>query len=125
MADPRLLTISDSAVKHISAIKDSKNDPNLFFRLTVSGGGCSGFKYIYEFDTEKRDDDIVFINNGVAVATDDMSLNFLNGAELDFQQDLMGSRFFVNNPNANSACGCGTSFSMSFDKVPVTLSADK
>ncbi len=117
MTKTRSFTVSDNAAKHINNVKKAKGNPDLFFRLTVSGGGCSGFKYIYAFDTEKHEDDFVVINNNAAVATDPMSLNFLDGAELDFQQDLMGSRFFVHNPNASSGCGCGTSFSMDFEKT--------
>lgn len=120
MTNDRILTISDSAATHIAKVRDAQGKPNLVFRLTVSGGGCSGFKYLYEFDEEIKDGDLQFKNGDVTMVTDDMSLNFINGAELDFQQDLMGSRFFVNNPNANSSCGCGTSFSMGFDNAPVT-----
>lgn len=117
--NPSNFSISANAAAHIAKVRADKNKPDLIFRLTVSGGGCSGFKYIYEFDSEMHDGDKTFEKDGVTVVTDDMSLNFLQGAELDFQNDLMGSRFAVNNPNASSSCGCGTSFSMAFDQAPI------
>ncbi len=125
MTDAREFFISDSAAKHIAQIRDAQSNPDLIFRITVSGGGCSGFKYLYEFEEGIEESDIQFKHGDVTVVTDDMSLNFLNGAELDFQQDLMGSRFAVNNPNASSSCGCGTSFSMAFDNAPISPNANE
>jgi iron-sulfur cluster insertion protein len=91
-------------------------------RLSVSGGGCSGFKYIYNFESgTTMPDDVVVQLNGATLRTDLMSLGFLQNAMLDFAQDMMGSRFMVTNPNAASSCGCGTSFSMKFDQTPMDV----
>ena len=83
-----------------------------FFRVAVLGGGCSGFQYDFSIDVTKQPDDYVFSAHGVEIAIDAMSLDLLDMAELDYKQDLMGSYFTVNNPNATASCGCGTSFSV-------------
>ena len=102
---------SDSAAKRITFLKE--NEPiNNFFRLSVIGGGCSGFQYNFSFDSKRNDDDLIFYNKNVELIVDEISLNFLDGAELDFADDLSGSYFHVKNPNASANCGCGTSFSV-------------
>ena len=83
-----------------------------FFRVAVLGGGCSGFQYDFSIDGKKQADDCVFVSHGVEVVIDEMSLELIDTAELDYRQDLMGSYFAVNNPNATASCGCGTSFSV-------------
>jgi len=83
-----------------------------FFRVAVLGGGCSGFQYDFSIDQSRSDNDIVFHAHGVEVVVDDMSLELIDNAELDYVQDLMGSYFAVTNPNATASCGCGTSFSV-------------
>ena len=83
-----------------------------FFRVAVLGGGCSGFQYDFSIDGTKQADDCVFVSHGVEVVIDEMSLELIDTAELDYKQDLMGSYFAVNNPNATASCGCGTSFSV-------------
>ena len=83
-----------------------------FFRVAVLGGGCSGFQYEFSIDATKQPDDGVFFALGVEVVIDTMSLELVDTAELDYKQDLMGSYFAVNNPNATASCGCGTSFSV-------------
>ena len=83
-----------------------------FFRVAVLGGGCSGFQYDFSIDQSRSDDDIVFHAHGVEVVVDDMSLELIDHAELDYVQDLMGSYFAVTNPNATASCGCGLSFSV-------------
>ena len=83
-----------------------------FFRVAVLGGGCSGFQYDFSIDQTRNDDDIVFTAHGVDVVVDDMSIELIDHAELDYVQDLMGSYFAVTNPNATASCGCGTSFSV-------------
>ncbi len=80
--------------------------------MAVDGGGCSGFQYKFDFDTDKTDDDLVFSAKGITVLVDDMSISFLEHAELDYVEELVGSYFVVNNPNATANCGCGTSFSI-------------
>lgn len=81
-------------------------------RLSVSGGGCAGFQYHFDLDDRKNDDDLAVARDGVEVWVDAMSLEFLHGAELDYVSELIGAAFKVNNPNAKSSCGCGTSFSV-------------
>ena len=83
-----------------------------FFRVAVLGGGCSGFQYDFSIDQSRQDDDICFTSFGVDVVVDEISLELVDHAELDYVQDLMGSYFAVNNPNATASCGCGTSFSV-------------
>ena len=83
-----------------------------FFRVAVLGGGCSGFQYNFSIDVTKQPDDCVFTAHDVEIVIDAMSLVLVDKAELDYKQDLMGSYFAVNNPNATASCGCGTSFSV-------------
>ena len=83
-----------------------------FFRVAVLGGGCSGFQYEFSIDVAKQPDDCVFTSHDVEIVIDAMSLELVDTAELDYKQDLMGSYFAVNNPNATASCGCGTSFSV-------------
>lgn len=89
------------------------NEPDgSFFRVAVLGGGCSGFQYDFSIDVTKQPDDCVFSAHDVEIVIDAMSLELVDAAELDYKQDLMGSYFAVNNPNATASCGCGTSFSV-------------
>ena len=81
-------------------------------RVTVNGGGCQGFEYTLKPDTVKNDDDVTFEKDGAVVITDSISLEYLNGSEVDYIDDLIGAHFKVSNPNATSSCGCGTSFSI-------------
>jgi iron-sulfur cluster assembly accessory protein len=81
-------------------------------RVAVTGGGCSGFQYNFTLDDARMDDDLVLERDGATVLIDSVSLDFLKGAELDFTDDLIGAAFKINNPNATSSCGCGTSFSV-------------
>jgi len=82
------------------------------FRMSVSGGGCSGFQYNFEIVQEQNADDMVIEKNGITVLVDSISQMYLEGSELDFSDDLIGAAFKVNNPNATAGCGCGTSFSI-------------
>lgn len=106
----RVLTISDSAAKRVAFLIQHEGNPALMLRLTVSGGGCSGFQYGFGFDDTVNDDDFVFENGGTKVVTDDCSLDLLAGSTLDYVEDLMGSSFQIKNPNATASCGCGNSF---------------
>ena len=108
----RQLTLSDSAVARLSKLIKAEGDKRLMLRVTVSGGGCSGFQYGFDFDTETKDDDLIFERDGVRVVTDEVSMDLLAGSELDFVDDLVGAYFKVNNPTASSSCGCGTSFAI-------------
>lgn len=104
--------ITEAAAKQIGTIIKADTRENLFFRVTVSGGGCSGFQYHFDLDHEKHADDIIFHQAGIEVALDETSLDVLKGSQLDYITDLMGSYFKIENPNAKSACGCGNSFSL-------------
>lgn len=106
------LKISDNAVARINQLLATKDDPDLKLRVFIQGGGCSGFQYGFQFDPHQQDDDIAIEHGGVKVLVDMLSLQYLSGAEIDYLDDLMGSRFLVNNPNASTTCGCGSSFSI-------------
>ena len=104
--------ISTRAAERIAEIKAAEGGPGLMLRVTVSGGGCAGFQYGFDFDDKTAPDDRVFERGGVSVVIDEISLDFLKDSELDYVEDLIGSYFAVKNPNATSQCGCGTSFSI-------------
>ena len=106
------LKISGSAVNRINELLASKDEPDLKLRVFIRGGGCSGFQYGFQFDQEQQEDDVSIEQEGVKVLVDMLSLQYLTGAEIDYQDDLLGSRFLVNNPNASTTCGCGSSFSI-------------
>jgi len=106
------LLVSENAAKRIRFLASQGEDKGAMLRLSVSGGGCSGFQYSFEFDREVKDDDLVFERDGATVVVDEVSLELLMGAEIDFVEDLMGAYFQINNPNASSSCGCGASFSI-------------
>ena len=107
------IVISDSAARRIGAlIEQEANGRDLKFRVTVSGGGCSGFQYGFDFDEAINDDDLVFEHGAVKVLVDDVSLQYVGGSVLDYKEELIGSFFALENPNASSTCGCGTSFSI-------------
>jgi iron-sulfur cluster insertion protein len=110
--EERRIVLSDNAARRIAALKAQENAGTALLRIAVSGGGCSGFQYGLSFDDQRNDDDFVFEHGGVGVIVDDVSLDLLNGAEVDFVEDLMGASFQIRNPNAASSCGCGNSFSV-------------
>lgn len=91
-------------------MSQEENRETLYLRLEVKSGGCSGFSYGMGFDTEKRDDDHEFTENGIRVVVDEQSLPLLNGLEIDYKESMMGGGFTLHNPNAMVTCGCGTSF---------------
>lgn len=103
-------TITKAAAERIAFLQTSEGAP--YFRVSVDGGGCSGFQYKFDFDQSTSDEDLTFEAHGITVLVDDMSLGFLEGAELDYVEELLGSYFKVENPNATASCGCGTSFSV-------------
>src|SRR5580692_4952968 len=111
-AGERSITVTESAAKRIVFLREQEQVGAANLRIAVSGGGCSGFQYGLSFDDQTNPDDRVFERDGVAVIVDDVSLDLLNGAEVDFVEDLMGASFRINNPNAASSCGCGNSFSI-------------
>ena len=107
-----MITLTDSCAKQINVLKKADGQADLMLRITVNGGGCQGFEYAFKPETQKNDDDVTFEKDGACVVTDAISLEYLNGAEVDYINDLIGAHFKVNNPNATSSCGCGTSFNV-------------
>ena len=105
------VSVSARAARRIAEILKSEPQP-MMLRVAVTGGGCSGFQYNFALDDTRMDDDLVIERDGATVLVDPMSLDFLKGAEIDFSDELIGAAFKVNNPNAASSCGCGTSFSV-------------
>jgi len=105
------VSLSASAAKQINAIM-AKGGMGPYLRVSVEGGGCSGFQYKFDFAEGPEDDDIVLERDGAKVLIDTVSLDFLGGSEIDYTQELIGSAFKIHNPNATAACGCGTSFSV-------------
>lgn len=103
--------LTDRAARRIAEILGAERAPAML-RVAVTGGGCSGFQYNFTIDDTRGDDDLVIERAGATVLIDPMSLDFLKGSEIDFTDDLIGQAFRVNNPNASSSCGCGTSFSV-------------
>ncbi|MGJ8529644.1 HesB/IscA family protein [Maritalea sp.] len=106
------VTVTDNALTRIEAIL-TKQKPGTVLRVAVSGGGCSGFQYEYNLVQETpTDDDLVLGHDKATVLIDSLSLEFMQGSEIDFVNDLIGQSFQINNPNAVASCGCGTSFSV-------------
>lgn len=105
------VTLSDNAVKRIATIL-SKSPEAKSLRVSVEGGGCSGFSYKYDLTDETEDDDLVLERGGARVVIDQVSVVYLDGSVIDFVDDLMGQSFQIRNPNAVASCGCGTSFSI-------------
>jgi iron-sulfur cluster insertion protein len=106
------ITVSESAKEKIADILAEENNPNLKLRMFVQGGGCSGFSYGFTLDEIKNEDDWEIATGSTILLVDSMSAQYLEGAEVDFKDDLMGSSFSIKNPQAVSTCGCGSSFSV-------------
>jgi iron-sulfur cluster insertion protein len=104
------VSISASAARRLNAIL--KGEDGAALRISVRGGGCSGFQYAFDVERSRADDDVAVTRDGATVLVDPVSLEMLKGAELDFVDDLMGQSFRVKNPNAVASCGCGVSFSV-------------
>jgi len=105
------VTVTDRATQKIAAILKSEA-AGAMLRVSVEGGGCSGFQYKFDVEREKAEDDLVIARNDATVLIDPVSVGFLAGSEIDYVDDLIGASFKINNPNAKSSCGCGTSFSL-------------
>ena len=105
------VTVSERAARRIGEIL--KQEPQgTMLRVSVEGGGCSGFQYKFDMERTQAEDDVLIRRDSAAVLIDAVSLNYLAGSEIDFVDDLIGAAFKINNPNAKSSCGCGTSFSL-------------
>ena len=108
-----MITVTDSAKEHaLHLIKEENRPDGTFIRVGVDGGGCSGLSYKLEFDSELKDEDQVFEDKGIKIATDKKSFLYLVGTELDYTGGINGKGFVFNNPNASRTCGCGESFSV-------------
>lgn len=105
-----MITITESASQKIKEMLSAEDAPNLFLRVGVKEGGCSGFSYGMGFDDEQTESDQVFELHGMKVVIDEHSAPYLNGAEIDFKESAMGGGFTIENPNAVATCGCGSSF---------------
>lgn len=106
------LEFSARAIERVSQLIDEEGIPELKLRIHVSGGGCSGFLYGFAFEPIANDDDLAIVQGGVTLLIDPVSLQYLDGADVDFEESLEGARFVIHNPNASSTCGCGSSFSV-------------
>lgn len=106
------VNFTDTAANKVKALVEEEKNPGLKLRVSVDGGGCSGFQYGFTFDENINKDDTVIEKNGATLLIDVSSMQYLNGAEVDYLEGLEGARFVVNNPNAKSTCGCGSSFSV-------------
>lgn len=109
-APPSPIMFSDAAAAKVKELLAEENNPDLRLRVFVQGGGCSGFQYGFTFDETVNDDDTTIQKGGVELLIDPMSFQYLVGAEIDYKDDLEGAQFVIRNPNANSTCGCGSSF---------------
>jgi iron-sulfur cluster insertion protein len=105
-----VITITESAKEKIKDILLEENNPNISLRTFVQGGGCSGFSYGFTLDEIKNEDDFEIPLDEFKVLVDAMSMQYLSGAEIDYKEELMGSTFSIKNPNAQTTCGCGSSF---------------
>jgi len=110
-AETPALSMTKAAAERVQALVKAEGNDALMLRLAVSGGGCSGFSYGFSLDADATGDDHVYQFHGAKLVIDEASLDLLKGAEIDYVRDLMASSFRINNPNATSTCGCGTSFS--------------
>ena len=109
---PSPLNFTDAAANKVKQLIEEEENPSLKLRVYVTGGGCSGFQYGFSFDEDQADDDTVVTNQGVNLVVDSMSYQYLVGATVDYTEGLKGSQFSVQNPNAETTCGCGSSFSI-------------
>jgi iron-sulfur cluster assembly accessory protein len=109
--DTETVTVTERAARQIGQIL-SREPEGTMLRVSVEGGGCSGFQYKFDMERSRAEDDVLIERDGAAVLIDSVSLNYLAGSEIDFVDDLIGASFRINNPQAKMSCGCGTSFSL-------------
>ncbi len=106
------LEMTDNAAKKVRQLRDSEGNQDLMLRVYVTGGGCSGFSYGFNFAEAANEDDAQFANGDVTMVVDSLSYQYLVGSKVDYIEGLEGSRFIIDNPNATTTCGCGSSFSI-------------
>jgi iron-sulfur cluster insertion protein len=104
------LRISAAALARVRELIREEGNPALKLRVFIEGGGCSGFQYGFSFDNERAEDDFVLDRDGVELLIDPLSMQYLEGAEVDYVEQLSGAQFVIHNPNARTTCGCGSSF---------------
>ena len=109
---PADILLTDSATAKVRDLIAEEGNPDVRLRVFVSGGGCSGFQYGFQFEEAVADDDTVIEKDGVALLVDPMSYQYLAGAEIDYTEGIEGAQFVIRNPNATTTCGCGSSFSV-------------
>ena len=109
---PEVVSVTASAIAKVRSLIEEEDNPDLKLRVYVTGGGCSGFQYGFTFDDAVADDDSIVERDGVKVVVDAMSYPYLVGARVDYEEGLQGSKFVIQNPNASSTCGCGSSFNI-------------
>lgn len=112
MTTPSDVVLTANAAARVRTLMEAEGNPALMLRVTVSGGGCSGFQYGFDLDTAAQADDLVLEQHGVKVVIDEASMDLLRGSEIDFVEDLMAAAFTIRNPQATSTCGCGNSFAL-------------
>ena len=108
---PSPLVFTDNAAKKVQELINEEGTPDLKLRVFVSGGGCSGFQYGFTFEETANEDDTQVVRDSVVLLIDPMSLQYLQGAEIDYKESVEGAQFVIRNPNASTSCGCGSSFS--------------
>jgi iron-sulfur cluster insertion protein len=107
-----MITLLPGAVTKLQELFAEEKNPNIKLRVFVQGGGCSGFQYGFTFDEDQGEDDFDFAAGDVRVLIDSMSMQYLQGADIDYQESLQGASFVINNPQATTTCGCGSSFAV-------------
>ena len=107
-----IVNFTDSAALKVKQLITEENNNKLKLRVYITGGGCSGFKYCFTFDEKTRDDDTIFKKYNISLLIDNISLQYLLGADIDYKEDIKGERFIIRNPHAKSSCSCGSSFSI-------------
>ncbi|PLA73853.1 iron-sulfur cluster insertion protein ErpA [Hydrogenovibrio sp. SC-1] len=107
---PTPVNFTEAAAEKVSGLIQDEGNPELKLRVYITGGGCSGFQYGFTFDESQTEDDTVVEKEGVKLMIDPMSFQYLVGAKIDYVEDLQGARFVIENPNATTTCGCGSSF---------------
>ena len=107
-----MITITENVDTKVADILREENDPTISLRVFVQGGGCSGMQYGFTLEKEQNEDDFVIEQQGVKYLVDAMSMQYLEGATIDYKEDFEGANFVISNPNAQTSCGCGSSFSV-------------
>lgn len=108
----KIFLVTDNAAKRIAKLAQTEDDKNVNLRISVLGGGCSGFQYDFQFDSKINDDDLIYTKNDIKVVVDEMSIEYIEGSQLDYVETLGSAAFEINNPNATANCGCGNSFAV-------------